>query len=187
MNNITLQELKDKASEIALSNIWGEEAYTINMAILELDHNNCAACTRLAKYYKLDENITEAKNMYLKALDIDPENRAAINNLIDIKKDQEESDAVEKIDTMKELLKEAQKSMLKGKYKLAAKLYAKAYRIEPSLIYAVELAGAYKKMGEYDKIEKLYEQLMKDKPVKAEAKVIENEFKMLRHRTNLNK
>ena len=100
MNNVDLQKLVDKAGKMALGNIWGENAYKINMAILKIDHNNCAACTRLAKYYKLNDNMAEAKNMYLKALDIDPNSRVAINNLSDIEKDQKESEAVDKINTM---------------------------------------------------------------------------------------
>ena len=100
MNNVNLQKYVDKAGEMALRNIWDEKAYKINIAILKIDHNNCAACTRLAKYYMLNGNITEAKNMYLKALDIDPNSRVAINNLFDIEKDQKESEAVNKINTM---------------------------------------------------------------------------------------
>jgi len=100
MNNVDLQKLVDKAAKMALGNIWGENAYKINMAILRIDHNNCAACTRLAKYYTLNDNMNEAKNMYLKALDIDPNSRVAINNLNDIEKDQKESEAVDKINTM---------------------------------------------------------------------------------------
>lgn len=91
MNNVNLAKLVDKAGEMALRNIWGDNAYKINMAILKMDHNNCAACTRLAKYYRLNDNIAEAKNMYLKALDIDPTNRGAINNLNDIEKDQKKN------------------------------------------------------------------------------------------------
>lgn len=184
MINIKLQKLKDQASDNALHNVWGKDAYKVNMAILKIDHNDCAAYTRLAKYYKLKDDITKAKSMYLKALDIDPENRAALNNLNDIKKDQEESDAVEKIVTIKELLKEAQKSMLKSKYSRAAKLYAKAYSMEPLLTYAVDQASAYKKMGEYDKIEKLYTHLMEDIPTQTDAKAIENAFKTLRQKNN---
>lgn len=180
MKNINLQELVDKAGEMALRNIWGDAAYKVNMNILKIDHNNCAAYTRLAKYYKINDNMTEAKNMYLKALNIDPNSRAAINNLYDIEQDQKESDAVDQISTIKELLKEAQKSMLKFKYKLAAKLYTKAYNIEPLLTYAVSLAGAYKEMGNYDKIEELYQQLINDNPIQEEAEAIKNEFKMLR-------
>jgi tetratricopeptide (TPR) repeat protein len=86
MNNANLKKLMDKAGKMALLNIWGENAYKINMAILKADHNNSAACTRLAKYYKLNNNIPKAKKMYLKALKINPNNRGAINNLYDIEK-----------------------------------------------------------------------------------------------------
>lgn len=96
MKNIKLQMLVDKAREMALCNIWGENAYKINMAILKMDNNNCAACTRLAKYHKLNSNIAEAKNMYLKALDIDPNNRGAINNLEEFERNEKVSDVVQK-------------------------------------------------------------------------------------------
>lgn len=180
MNNANLQKLVDKAGEMALRNVWGENAYKINMAILKSDHNNCAAYTRLAKYYKLNDNMTEAKSMYLKVLDIDPENRGASNNLNDIEMDQKEGDAVDKIKTTGELVKEGQHSMLKGKYKLAAKLFSKAYSIEPLLTYAVSLAGAYKKAGKYDRIEKLYGQLIDGNCVQMDVEAINNEFRTLR-------
>ncbi|MHB8061152.1 MAG: tetratricopeptide repeat protein [Ruminiclostridium sp.] len=172
-----LQKLVDKAGEMAMSNNWGEKALKINMAILKIDHNNCAAYTRLAKYYKVNENIAEAKNMYLKALDIDPTNRGAMNNLNDFERDEKESEDVDKIKTTNELLKEAQKSMLKGRYKLASKMYLKAYSIEPLLVHAVNLASAYKEMGRYDSIEKLYKQLIDQNHIPADAEAIKNEFK----------
>jgi Tfp pilus assembly protein PilF len=86
MNKVDLQKLKVRAGEMALRDIWGDNAYKINMAILRMDQRNTAACTRLAKYYKLNDNLAEAKNMYLKALEIDPENRGAINNLSDMER-----------------------------------------------------------------------------------------------------
>lgn len=180
MNNANLQKLVDKAGEMALRNIWTEKAYKINIAILKLDRNNCSACTRLAKYYKLNNNFSEAKNMYLKVLDIDPENRGAINNLNDFERDQNENDYVDKIKTIGELSKEGQKSMLKGKYKMAEKLFTKAYSIEPTLVYAVNLASVYKKMDKFDNIEKLYSQLIDDDQNKVNIDAINNEFKNLR-------
>jgi tetratricopeptide (TPR) repeat protein len=180
MSSENLQKLVKRAGEMALRNIWGENAYKINMAILKADQNNCAAYTRLAKYYRLNDNISEAKNMYLKTLDIDPNNRGALNNLDDIEKDQRDNDAVEKIKTTVELLKEGQKSMVKGRYRIAEKLFVKAYSIEPLLLNAVSLAGVYKKMGKYERIEKLYNQLITDNNKKSDLEAIDNEFKNLR-------
>lgn len=88
MVNEKLQRLIDRAGKMATLNMWGENAYKINMAILRIDGNNSAACTRLAKYYKLNDNLEEAKAMYLKALEINPNNRGAINNLEDMERDQ---------------------------------------------------------------------------------------------------
>jgi len=179
MEKVNLQKLIDKAREMALCNVWSEKAYKLNMAILKRDKNNCAACTRLAKYYKLNNNIEEAKNMYLRTLDIDPEHRGAINNLDAMRKDREETEKVEQITTIKELLKEGQRSMLKGKYKLAVKLFVKAYSTEPLLKHAVSLASAYKQLGKFDRIEELYKQLIESTRKKAEIEAINIEFKML--------
>ena len=176
MKNVELQKLSVDAGKMALGNIWGKEAYRINRAILEIDQHNCAAYTRLAKYYKLKNNMTEAKNMYLMAMKIDPNNRSAFNNLYEMKKDQADSDRVDEIKTAGELFKEGQKSMLKSKYKLAAKLFAKAYSQEPSLVYAVNLAGVYKKLGSYDKIELLYRELLENSPKQADTDDINNKF-----------
>lgn len=180
MNKENLQNLIDKAGEMARSNSWGEDAYEINMAILEIDDNNCAAYTRLAKYYKLNNNFDEAKNMYFRTLEIDPKNWGAVNNLNDIEKDEKESETVAKMKTTKELLKEGQTSMLKGRYRIAVKIYAKVFDNEPILTNAVNLANAYKKLGKYDLIEKLYEQLIADNRKKADIKAINEEFKTLR-------
>ena len=174
------EKLVDKATEMALHNSWGESAYKVNMAILKLDNKNTASCTRLAKYYKLNDNIAEAKNMYLKALDIDPNNRVAINNLNDIAMDQRECEEVEKIKTAGALFKEGKKVALKGKLSLADKLLSKAYIMEPVLAHAVSLATVYKKTGKQDSIEKLYRELLENNHKPAEIEAINNEFKTLR-------
>jgi tetratricopeptide (TPR) repeat protein len=172
-----LQKLVEKAGEMATRNIWGENAYKINMAILKLDHNNCPPYTRLAKYYKLNNNITEAKNIYLKVLDIDPKNRGAINNLYNFEKEEKETEFVEEIKTTMELLREGKNSMRKGKYTLAEKLFSKAYSMEPSLMCAGSLAGVYQKMGKYGMINKLHRQLIDANHIKEDVEAINDEFK----------
>jgi tetratricopeptide (TPR) repeat protein len=172
-----MQSLVDRAREMAISNNWGNSAYKINMAILKRDKNNCAAFKRVAKYYRLNDKVAEAKSMYLKALEIDPTNRGALLNLENMEIDQKETDAVNEIKTVKECLKQGQSSMKKGHYNLAAKLYSKAYSIEPLLVHAVSLAVAYKRMGNDDKIEKLYSQLIESNQVQSDVNAINSEFK----------
>lgn len=155
------------------------------MAILKLDPYNCDACTRLAKYYKLNDNIAEAKNMYLKALEIDPDNRGAINNLNKMEKEQKEDDAIKQIQTIENLLREGQKAMRKDRHKRAVKLFEKAFGLEPSLKHAVSLADAYEKTGRYDKIEKIYRQLIDDNSKQHDIEAIEKEFKALRSNSNI--
>jgi tetratricopeptide (TPR) repeat protein len=101
-----------------------------------------------------------------------------MNNLNDIERDQKENVIVDRIETTGELLKEGKHSMLKGKYKLAEKLFLKAYDIKPILLNAVFLAGAYKKLCKDNDIEELYNKLINDTPADVEA--INTEFKALR-------
>lgn len=185
MNNVNLQKLMDRAGKMALHNIWGENSYKINMAILRIDPDNCAACTRLAKYYKLDDNIDEARNMYSRVLKIDPNHRGAINNLNEMEKEQNENEAVNKIHTIGDLLKEGQSSMVKGRYRMAVKLFTKAFESEPSLKHAVCLAYACEKTGRYDRIETIYRQLIGDNSIQNHIEAIENEFKALRSNANI--
>lgn len=180
MDNSTLKLLVAKAGEMALNNEWGEKAYKTNIAILKLDQGNCAAYTRLAKYYKLTGNISEAKNMYLMALEINPNNRGAINNLLEMERDEKENEEIDKIKSINELIKEGQKSMLKGKYNLASKLFSKAFSYEPILAYAVNLAGALKKLGKYDEIEAIYSQLIEQNRLQANVDNVNKEFSTLR-------
>lgn len=180
MDNSILKRLVSKAGEMAMNDEWGEKAYKINRAILKLDHGNCAAYTRLAKYYKLKGNIFEAKNMYLMVLEIDPNSRGAINNLSEIERDEKENEEIDKIKSMTELIKEGQKSMIKGKYKLASKLFSKAFSSEPVLAYAVNLAGALKKLGKYDEIEAVYLQLIEKTGRQTDIDGINKEFSALR-------
>ncbi len=180
MDNLTLKRLIAKACEMALNNEWGDKAHKINMAILKLDQRNCGAYTRLAKYYKLNGDISEAKNMYLMTMEIDPNNRGAINNLSEMERDEKENEEIDKIKSITELIKEGQKSMLKGKYNLASKLFSRAFSTEPILAYAVNLAGALKKLGKYDEIEVIYSQLIEKNRLQTNVDDINREFSALR-------
>ncbi len=173
---MNLQELITKAGEMAKRNIWGENAQKINMAILKLDQNNSAAYTRLAKYYRLQDNIIEAKNMYLKALEIDPQSRGALNNLSDIDREEKENSFVEQIKTVGEMFRIGQTSAQKGKYELAIKLFSKANSVEPQLKFAASLAGVYKKMGRSSDVEKLYLQLLESNKIDSDIEAIKTEF-----------
>jgi tetratricopeptide (TPR) repeat protein len=163
MKNENLQKLIDKAAEMALDNIWNENAFEVNMKILEID-NNSAACTRLAKYFMLNDNLADAKDMYIKALEINPNNQGAKNNLNKIEESQMETQFIDKMTTSRESYNAGQEMMKKGKYGFAVKCYLKAYNIEPLLKYRISLARAYSKQGEHDKIKKLYRELLDNHP-----------------------
>ena len=180
MINSDLQKLMDKAGEMAIRNMWGESAYKINTAILRIDNNNSAACTRLAKYYRLNDNIAEAKKMYLKALEINPNNQGVINNLNDIEKEQQEMDTIEQMKTGGELYTAGRNSIRKGQYKLALKLLLKAYKGEPLVKYALSLADAYKKLGEHERVGELHRELLIAHPSSADVNAINVGFSLLK-------
>ncbi len=182
MNKNLLEKLVSKASEMALANKWGENAFKINMMILEMDSMNSAACTRLAKYFKLHNNWPEAKNMYSKALEINPNHQGARNNLIEIEKYENEKEFVDKLTTSRAANDAARSLAQKGKYELSIKCLQKAYTIEPLLKYAVSLAKIYSKIGKHEEVNKLYKQILdKDLSLK-DIDAINSEFTVLLQR-----
>jgi tetratricopeptide (TPR) repeat protein len=160
MNCENLRKLLDQSNELAESNIWGPKAFAINMRIWGADNNNFTACTRLANYYKIDDNIPDAKKMYLKALEIYPNNYGVKNNLYEIERLQEKTKFIEKMTTSNECYNSGRKLTQKGHHWLASKCFFKAYGIEPLLKYGVSLAKSYNKLGKYEKIKKLFNDLM---------------------------
>jgi len=182
MNSSNCQKLINKAREMALANIWEENAFRINMKILEVDSNNFAACTRLAKYYKLNDNLVDAKKMYLKALEIEPNSQGVKNNLIDIEKYQSDKLFVDQIATTRELYAAGLNLTQKGKLSLAVKCFLKAYNVEPLLDYAVGLARIYRKLGRHDKIEALYNELIANRSSKNTIDAVNNKFATLLQR-----
>jgi tetratricopeptide (TPR) repeat protein len=160
MNCLNLRKLVDKSNDLAANNKWEGETYVVNMKIWIADNNNFTACTRLAKYYKLNDNIPDAKRMYLNALEIFPNNYGVKNNLIEIERIIEETKFIEEFTTSRECYNSGRKLTINGHHWLAMKCYLKAFSIEPILEYAVSLARGYSKLGKQDKINRLYKELM---------------------------
>lgn len=160
MNCEKFRKLIDKSNEMATNNLWGEKSYVINEKIWEMDNNNFTACTRLAKYYKLNDNMTDAKRMYLKALEIYPNNYGVKNKLNEIERLHEETKFIDELITSRECYNSGQNLSQKGHHWLARECYSKAYSIEPLLEYGVALAKSYSELGEHYKIKRLYKELM---------------------------
>lgn len=182
MNSDLLGKLVCKASEMALANKWGENTFKINKMILKIDSSNSAACTRLAKYFKLHDNFAEAKKMYFKALEINPNNQGARNNLIEIEKHEDEEEFLDKLATGKAANDAARASAQKGKYELSIKCLLKAYSMEPLMKYAVSLAKIYNKIGKHDEVKKLYVQLCDTNQSAQNISIINSEFNVLLQR-----
>jgi len=160
MNCVNLRKLLDKANEMASNNIWGIKAYIINMKIWEADNNNFTACIRLGKFYKLNDNIPDAEKMYLKALEIYPNDYGVKNILVEIERLHKETKFIDDLTTSRECYNSGRKLTQKGNHWLASVCYFKAYCIEPLIIYGVSLARSYGKLGKHDKIKRLYKDLM---------------------------
>ena len=179
MNCENLRKLLDMSNEMALNNLWGEKSYIINMKIWGMDNNNFTTCIRLAKYYKLNDNMPDAKRMYLKALEIYPDNYVAKINLREIERLHEETKFIDELVTSRECYNSGQKLAKKGRYWLARECYLKAYSMEPLLEYGVGLAKSYSKLGEHNKIKKLYKELIDNNPSLDTMEDIEDEFEEL--------
>jgi tetratricopeptide (TPR) repeat protein len=150
--------------------------------ILEMDSSNSAACTRLAKYFKLNDNLMEAKKMYSKALEINPNNQGAMNNLIEIETYQQDRDFIDKLTTSREAYDSARSLAQKGKYGLSIECFIKAYSMEPLLKYAFTLARVYKKLGKHDEVKKVYNQLVTSNSSQNNIDTINAEFVVLMQR-----
>jgi len=83
MNEMLLNELKEKAKQLVLNNNWGEEAIEVNKKIIELDSTCSGAYTRLVKCYIQMGDIETAVKLCEQVLDFDPKNNIAINRLIE--------------------------------------------------------------------------------------------------------
>lgn len=179
MNGELFDKLVKKASELALADKWGEEAYKINKRILKIDGSNSAACTRLAKYFRLNDDLEEAKNMYSKALEINPYNQGAKNNLIEIEAYQQDEEFVDMLPTSRDAYDAARTLAQKRKYRLSIKCFIKAYSLEPLSKYVFALARVYKKLGRYDDMRSIYTQFMNSNPSHQNIDVINAEFTAL--------
>lgn len=179
MNRNLLSKLVSKAGEMAVANNWGENAFKINTMILKMDSTNSAACTRLAKYFRLHNNLPEAKNMYSKALEINPNNQGAKNNLIEIEKYQNEKEFVDKLTTSRDANDAARSLSQKGRYELSIKCFQKAYSIEPLLKYAVSVAKIYNKTGKHEEVGKLYKKVLDDNSSLKDIDAINSAFTVL--------
>lgn len=182
MNKILFDKLVNTASSMALSNKWGEKAFKINMMILKMDSSNSPAYTRLAKYFRLNNNLTEAKNMYSKALEINPNSQGIKNNLIEIQTYQDDKEFVDNLPTSREAYDAARNLVQKGQYRLSTKCFIKAYNLDPLLKYALALARVYKKLGKYDDIKKIYNQLLNNNPSQDNIDQINSKFAVLMQR-----
>jgi len=184
MNRDLFDKLVIKASEMAMANKWGEDSFKINRMILKMDSSNSPACTRLAKYFKLKDNLIAAKKMYSKALVINPNNQGANNNLIEIETQQHDKEFVEKLTTSREAYDAARSLAQKGKYGLSIECFIKAYSIEPLLKYVFTLARIYKKLGKYDEVKKIYNELVNSNPTPTQKNIdtINAEFVVLMQR-----
>lgn len=83
MDRILLDDLKEKAKELALKNNWGEEAVKVNKKIIELDSTCSGAYTRLAKCYVKSGDEHTAAELWEELLEFDPNNAIAVNRLIE--------------------------------------------------------------------------------------------------------
>ncbi|MDP4093088.1 MAG: hypothetical protein Q8920_06965 [Bacillota bacterium] len=179
MNKDLLCKLVNKAGEMALANRWGDKALKINMLILEMDSSNSAACTRLAKYYKLHDNLEEAKKMYSRVLEINPDHQGARNNLIEIEKNESQKDLVNNFVTGKDAYNTARLYSQQGRYELSIKCLQKAYSIDPLLKYAVTLAKIYSRTGKTDEVKKLYQLLLNTNDSPQSLETINAAFKAI--------
>lgn len=179
MNKVLFEKLVNKAVEMAMANKWTEKSFKINSMILEMDSRNSAACTRLAKYFKLNGNFNEAKAMYSKALVIDPKNLGAMNNLIEIETFEKDKAFVDELSTSHDAYDAARSLAQKGKCDLSVSCFIKAFSIDPILKNSFALAKTFRKHGRNDAVRKIYTQLINTTQSQEDIDTINAEFRAI--------
>ncbi len=81
---LRLRDLLEKAKQFARERYRGPEAIDVNTEILNLDPNQVGSYTRRGVCYLATGNLDDAEEDFLDALELDPNNRIAINRLEDI-------------------------------------------------------------------------------------------------------
>lgn len=188
MNCANLRKLIDKSNEIAAKKIMSEKVYVVNMKIWVVDNYNVTACKRLAQYFIFNDNLSEAKRMYMKALEIYPNDRGLRRNFNEIIRIQAESEFIGNLTSSNECYNLGRKLTQQGLHWLARGCYFKAYSLEPSLKYGISLAKSYSKLGNYDKMKILYKELRNNNPSHEIIEDIEFEFmELLKGKRNIRK
>lgn len=84
-NNIT-GWLEARAINLYNNGIYNNEAFNLNIVILEIDPENTNAMNRLARWYRENNDFVKAEELYKQVLSIDPKNRLATRQLRELER-----------------------------------------------------------------------------------------------------
>jgi tetratricopeptide (TPR) repeat protein len=168
MKTSDLENLREKAKQLALSDEWGPQAIAINTQMIELDEHAADAYTRLAKCFLAQNKIIAAYDMYKQVLEFDPKNRIAANNVQKFEDDVDRARVRERekqvfediasINSYEEAFNVGVAAKRQGNFKLAVALLERALELKPNNVYACNALGAaYRRNRNSDDARRVYQ------------------------------
>lgn len=177
----TLKRLEAEALRFRRMEDWGEDALRANARILDVDPYNFAALVRSARCYREIGNLSTARETYLRALKLAPENknvRKAVEEIEeDSRKQREQEKYIKKIHSMKsfeEACRIAKSYKNKGlpQRRIAVEAFRRAFKLDRRRTdILIELAAVHRTMRQRDEAQRIYEWILKRDKEHSIAKV----------------
>jgi tetratricopeptide (TPR) repeat protein len=167
----TLKRLEADALRFRRMEDWGEDALRANARILDVDPHNFAALVRSARCYREMGNLSAARETYLQALELVPENKNVQKALEEIEEDgrkrREQEKYIEKIHSMKSFeevykIAKSYKNKALPQRRIAVEAFRQAFRLDRRRTgILVELAAVHRTMRQRDEAQRIYEWILK--------------------------
>ena len=181
MRDSTLKRLEAEALRLRRMEDWGEDALRANTRILEVDPSNFAAIVRSGRCCREMGNLSTARETYLRALKLAPENkyvRKAVEEIEEVDREHREQEKyIEKIHAMRRFedvykIAKSYKDKSPPKRRIAIEAFRQAFKLDRRRTdILIELAAVHRTLRQRDEAERIYEWILKRDKERSIAKV----------------
>lgn len=170
MGDRNLRKLEADALRFRKMEDWGDNALRANARILDVDPHNFAALVRSARCYREVGKLSAAKDTYLRALELAPENKNVLKAVEEIEEDErkqcEQRQYIKKINSVESFgeayrIAELYKDKAPAKRRIAIEAFRQAFRIDRRRTgVLIELAAVHRTMRQRDEAQRIYEWIL---------------------------